>query len=148
MNLLKLLPRLLGTAAKALGVDIDSAVRAIVGEQLTPEQQVALQTALAQHEREMKALSVEEMKIAVSESIAMIGSSDRFVSRARPVMLYAATAITCLLCCAVGYALVTNTTIELGAVGAIVSLMTPLWGAGGYYIHSRTKEKLNGNGQE
>ena len=147
--LLGLLPGILRTVASITGLaPVKEAAEAIASAQLTPEQQATLQEALLRHEQAMKALSVEELKSAVSESVAMVQSSDKYTSRARPTMLYVATGITAVLCVIVGIAVLKSTKIELGTVGAIVSLMTPLWGAGGYYIYARTREKLNGGASE
>lgn len=145
--LLGLLPSILRSVAKVTGISVvGDAADAITKAQLTPEQQAELQDQLLRHEQAMKALGLEELKTAVSESVAMIGSGDKFVSRARPSMLYAATGITILLCFAVFYAIVSSVKLDLGVFAAITSLLVPLWGASGYYIGQRTKEKLGRNG--
>ena len=148
--LLKLLPSLLRTIGKITGLPLGDAATALEGAKLTPEQQLALQESLERHEQAMKALSVDEMKTAISESLAMIQSEDKFVKHARPSMLYAATAITVALCIAVGVAILKASPIDLGTIGAITSLMVPLWGASGYYVGKRSEEKIagmqNGNG--
>lgn len=145
--LLRLLPGILKTVASVTGLDVaKQAADAIASAQLSPEQEATLQAELQRHEEAMKALSLDELKTAVSESIAMVQSGDRFVSRARPAMLYAATGITILLCFAVGYAIVRHIALDLGVFAAITSLLVPLWGASGYYIGQRTKEKLGKNG--
>jgi len=136
--LLKLLPTVLRTVGKVVGIDIfDKAADAITGVQLTPEQQAALEQAMLVHEREMRALSIEEMRTVMSESLAMISSSDKYVARARPTGLY--IAYLCTLALVV--ALVAQVKID---PAAILTLMGPLFGAQGYYMHLRTKEKMNG----
>lgn len=148
--LLKLLPGILKTIGKLTGLPLGDAATTLETAQLTPEQLNAVQDALQRHEEAMKALSVDELKSTISavmsENLAMIQSPDKFVARARPTMLYAATGITTGLALAIGITIVRDIHIDLGATAAVLSLMTPLWGAGGYYIGQRTKEKLGGNG--
>lgn len=138
--ILKLLPGLLKTAAKALGIDIESAAKAIVGEQFTPEQQIALDAALKQHEAEMFQLGIEEMKVAMSESLAMIQSTDKYVARARPTGLYIFYAVSAALAIGMLFGIKVDPT-------AVLTILGPLGGVGGMYVYKRTTEKLNGNGQ-
>jgi hypothetical protein len=77
------------------------------------------------------------MKEFVSEAIAEIGSNDKYVSRARPTGLYIAYTVTL----AITAGLLLQVKMDLGPV---ISLLTPLFGAGGYYMFLRTKEKMNG----
>lgn len=145
--LLGLIPKIIKTAASILGVDsVKDVVDAIEGNKLTPDQRVALDAATKQYALEMRGFDIEELKASLSESIAMIQSSDKYTSRARPTMLYAATGVTVLLCLAIGIAVLRSVHIDLGIAGIISSMLLPLWGAAGWYVHSRTKEKMNGNG--
>src|SRR5574341_480663 len=103
MNLLGLLPNVLKAVGKVLGIDVvTQAGDALAGAQIPPEKQVELQLALAAHEEKLKALGIEELKTVLSENLAMIASPDKFVSRARPTMLYVATGITSLLSVIIG----------------------------------------------
>lgn len=148
--LLALVPDLLKTVAKFVGGDDSSilgkAAAALENIAIPPEKQAEMQLALQKHEEAMESLSVEKMKAAVQESVAMIASPSKYVAWARPTMLYAATTITVYLAAVLGYVMLKHTPIDWGAVGAITSLTGPLFGAAGYYIGQRTKEKLNGNG--
>lgn len=139
ISLLKVLPGVLKAAAKVLGLDIGKAVEAIVGEQLTPEQQSALNLAMLDHEIAMKQIGLDELKTVLSETQLMLSSEDKYVSRARPTGLYIAYACSV----AMTIALVTGTAVD---AAAILTLMAPLYGAQGYYMHLRTREKMNGNG--
>ena len=136
--LLSLIPKILKVAGSILGVDsIQGVVDAIEGNKLTPEQKLALETAVQEHEKEMRALDIDELKQVMSETSLMIQSQDKFVSRARPTGLYVAYACSI----AMVVTLMTGTHID---AAAILTLMGPLYGAQGYYMHLRTKEKLNG----
>src|SRR5512146_1689384 len=122
MNLLGLLPNVLRAVGKVLGIDVvKQAGDALAGATLSPEQQVAVQQALAQHEEKLRELGIKELKTALSENLAMIASPDRFVSRARPTMLYVATGITALLSVIIGITIFRAVHIDLGAIGAITS---------------------------
>lgn len=148
--LIKLVPGILKTVAKVLGGNqiLTQAADVLENVSIPPEKQLEMQKALQEHEVAMEQLDVERLKQAVIESVAMVQSTDRYVSRARPTMLYAATAITCVLAGAICYVTIKHITVDWGIVGAITSLTLPLFGAGGYYIGQRTKEKLNGNNSE
>src|SRR3954468_23146488 len=92
------IPKIIKVAASIIGVDsVKDVVDAIENDKLTPDQRVALDTAAKQYALEQRGFDLEEIKQAVTESVAMINSSDKYVSRARPTMLYAATAITVFL---------------------------------------------------
>lgn len=145
--LISVLGKLVKIAGNVLGVDsVKDVVDAFENNKLTPEQKAALEAGLREHEEAMEQFSLERMKLAVQESVALIQSPDKFVSRARPTMLYAATVVVMFLAVCIGIVLVKHTPIDWGVVGAMTSLLAPLFGAGGYYIGQRTKEKLNGNG--
>jgi len=136
--LLGLLPKLIKTAAGILGVDsVKDVVDTLQNNKLTPEQRVALETALQQHEKEMRALDIEELKQVMSETSLMIQSDDKFVKRARPTGLYVAYA------CSVAMTVALIAQVHIDPT-AILTLMGPLYGAQGYYMHLRTKEKMNG----
>ena len=139
MSFLTLLPGILRTIGSVLNIgkakDVADTLESI---SLTPEQRSTLAVAMVQHEEELKRLNIEEMKTALSESLAMIASPDRYVSRARPTGLY------------IFYA--ASTAIVVGMlVGvkldptAILTVLAPLAGVGGYYVSQRTREKLNGS---
>jgi len=144
MNLLGLLPGILKTVGKVLGIGkLTEAAEALSTASISPEKQAELQQALLVHEKEMKQLAVDELKVVMSESLAMIQSEDKYTARARPTMLYVATGITALLCVAVGIAVLRHGSVSMDTVAAITSLMAPLWGVSGWYVHSRTKEKIS-----
>ena len=125
-------------AAKIVGVDVlNEAAKTVEALQMTPEQEQAFKVAVMEHERELRQLDIEEIKTAMGESLAMIGSSDKYISRARPTGLYIAYVCTA----AMAVALIAGKHID---ATAILTLMGPLYGAQGYYMHLRTKEKLNG----
>ena len=90
MNLLTLLPGALKAIGGLLGIGpkVQEVISAIEGASGSPELRAQLQAALFSHEAEMKRLSIEEMRTAMSEGLAMIASPDRYVSRARPTGLY------------------------------------------------------------
>ena len=137
--LLGLLPKLIKTAAGILGVDsVKDVVDTLQNNKLTPEQRVALETALQQHEKEMRALDIEELKTVMSESLAEIQSTDKFTSRARPFGVYTACAITAALAVAMMFGVKLDT-------GAIITLIAPLWGQTAWYTYKRTQEKMNGS---
>lgn len=147
--LLGLIPKIVKTAAGILGVDsVKDVVDALQNNKLTPEQRVALETATLDYQKEMRAFDLEELKTAVSESVAMISSPDKYVSRARPTMLYVGSGVAAFIAFVMGVVIFKHTPVEWGAVGALTSLLTALFGAGGYYIGQRTKEKMNGGGGE
>ena len=144
--IISLLPKLLKAVASITGLDkLADAGNLLETAQIPPEKQAELELATLEFKKEMRGFDLEEVKQMVNESVAMITSPDKYTSRARPTMLYAATAITSFLVIVVGVTIFKAVHIDLGAIGAIVSLMTPLWGAGGFYIYKRTQEKLNGS---
>jgi hypothetical protein len=127
--------KIIKAAAGILGVDsVKDVVDAISNNKLTPEQRVAIEAAAQEHEKEMS-------ELALSETNLMIQSEDKYVKRARPTGLYVAYACSITMT----VALITGTHID---AAAILTLMGPLYGAQGYYMHLRTKEKMNGNGSE
>ncbi len=127
--------KIIKAAAGVLGIDsVKDVVDAIQGNKLTPEQRLAIEAATDEHEKEMT-------ELALSETNLMIQSGDKYTSRARPTGLY--VAYTCSM--ALVIALITGTHID---AAAILTLMGPLYGAQGYYMHLRTKEKLSGGNGE
>lgn len=139
MNILSLLPGVLKTAAKVLGVDIEGAAKAIVGNTLTSEQQASLTAGLREHEEEMKRLSIEELKVLMSEGMAMIASPDKYVSRARPTGLYIFYGVSAAIAIGMLFGVKIDPT-------AVLTILAPLAGVGGTYVYQRTREKLNGGG--
>ncbi len=140
--LLNLLPNILKTVGKITGIGLVSdAGDALSKAQLTPEQQVALQTALAEHEEKMAQLSLDQFKTAMSETIAEVQSPDKYVSRARPTGLYIFYAVSA----AIAAAMIAGIKID---PTAILTVVGPLAGTGGYYIYARTQENIaRGNGK-
>ncbi len=135
-----LLPTILKTVGKITGIGIVSdAGDALQKAQLTPEQQIALNAALAEHEEKMAQISLDQLKTVMSESLAEIESPDKFVARARPAGLYIAYVGTLAIIAA-----------EIAGVkldsGAIITLLAPMWGQAAWYTQKRTQEKL-GNGK-
>lgn len=138
--LLGLLPTILKTIGRVTGLGVlNDASDALSKAQLTPEQQATLQSELMRHEAAMKQLSIDEMKTAMSESIAMISSSDRYVSRARPTGLYIFYGVSSAIAVGMLFGVKVDPT-------AILTLLAPLAGVSGTYVYQRTKEKLNGYG--
>jgi hypothetical protein len=136
-----LLPTILKTVGKVTGLSIlGDAGDALDKAQLTPEQKVALNAALAEHEEKMAQIGLDQFKTAMSESLAEIQSSDKFVARARPTGLYAYY----LVCLAIVGAMLAGLKID---ATAILTIVGPLAGTGGFYIYNRTQEKLAGNGK-
>lgn len=140
MNLFALLPKILNVAGRVLGIGVlKDASAALSAVQLTPEQETQLQQALLVHEAAMKQLSIDEMKTAMSESLAMISSSDKYVSRARPTGLYIFYAVSAGIALGMLFGVHVDPT-------AVLTILAPLAGVGGTYVYARTKEKLSGNG--
>lgn len=130
--IISLIPKIIKTAANVLGLSsINDVVDAITNNRMTPEQRVALELAMKEHEREM-------LELVMSETNLMIASEDNYVKRARPTGLYVAYAIS------LGLAIALVLGVKVDAT-AILTLCGPLYGAQGYYMHLRTKEKMNGN---
>jgi hypothetical protein len=136
---LKLLPSVLRTIAKITGLPLGDAATALEGAKITPEQQLALQESLERHEQAMKALSIDEMKTAMSESLAMIASPDKYVSRARPTGLYIFYGVSGGIAAAMIFGVHIDAT-------AILTILGPLAGVSGTYVYQRTQEKLGRNG--
>lgn len=139
MGILDLLGPVLKIAGKALGLGgkVQEVVDAIEGA--PPEVRAKLAADLQQHEQALKALSIEEMRVAMSESIAMVQSEDKFVARARPTGLY----IFYVVSAAIAIGMLFGVKIDPTAV---LTILGPLAGVGGTYVYNRTREKLNGNG--
>lgn len=138
--LLSLIPKIIKTAAGILGVDsVKDVVDAIEGHKLTPEQQLALETATQQYSIEMRQLDIDELKAMLSESLAEIQSTDKFVSRARPTGLYIFYAVSAGIAVGMLFGVKIDPT-------AVLTILGPLAGVGGTYVYKRTQEKLNGNG--
>lgn len=142
MSIFDVLPKLLKTAGSILGVNsVGDIVDALEGNKMTPEQKVALDAAAKQFEIENRQIDTEQMKQFVSEAIAEIQSTDKFVSRARPTGLYLAYLLSGLV--------IGGMLFHIPVDRALVAeIMVPMYGAGGYYMYLRTKEKMNGNGGE
>lgn len=127
--------KIIKAAAGVLGIDsVKDVVDAISNNKLTPEQRLAIESATATHEKEMT-------ELALSETNLMLQSEDKYVKRARPTGLYVAYACSI----AMTITLIVGTHVD---AAAILTIMAPLYGSQGYYMHLRTKEKMNGNGNE
>ena len=141
MNIFSFLPGILRTVGSVLGLNIvKDAGNALAAAQLSSEQQAALQTALLEHEAQMSAIRLDELKTVISESVAEIQSSDKYVARARPTGLYVAYAGT------IGMIVATILGVKIDS-GAIITLLAPMWGSAAWYSYNRTQEKLGGNGK-
>lgn len=139
MGILDLLGPILKVAGKVLGIGDKVKEVADAIEGAPPEVRAKIAADLQQHEQALKALSIEEMRVAMSESIAMVQSSDKYVSRARPTGLY----IFYLVSAAIAVGMLFGVRIDSTAV---LTILGPLAGVGGTYVYNRTREKLNGNG--
>lgn len=136
--ILKALPGLFKAIGKITGIDIiDKAADALLGHNLSPEQELALQQAVMEHELAVRQINIEELKTVMAESQLMIQSDDKYVKRARPTGLYIA------YLCSIGLTIALIAGVKVDSA-AILTLMAPLYGASGYYMHLRTKEKMNG----
>ncbi len=136
-----LLPTILKTVGKITGINlISDAGDALDKAQLTPEQKVALNTALAEHEEKMAQVDLETLKTVMSESLAEIESPDKFVARARPTGLYVAYVGT------LGIIVATIFGVKIDS-GALITLLAPMWGQAAWYTQKRTQEKVAGNGK-
>ena len=110
---------------------------------LSPEQKVALQTALMEHDAQMSAIRLDELKTVIGESVAEIQSSDKYVARARPTGLYIFYGVSG----AIAIGMLLGVKIDPTAV---LTVLGPLAGVGGTYIYQRTQEKIaqmGGNGK-
>lgn len=131
--------KIVKAAAGILGVDsVKDVFDAISNNKLTPEQKLQLELAIQEHQKELRQLDIEELKTVMSETSLMIQSDDKFVKRARPTGLYVAYA------CSIAITIALIAAIKIDAA-AILTVMGPLYGAQGYYIYNRTREKLNGS---
>jgi len=136
MGIFSFLPAILKTVGSVLGLHaVTEAGNALAATQLTPEQSVALQTALAQHEEAMARVSLEELKTVMSESLAELESPDKYTSRARHTGLYIAYLGTSAIIAA------TIAGVHMDA-GALLTLLAPMWGQAAWYSYNRTQEKL------
>jgi len=130
--------KIIKAAAGVLGVDsVKDVVDAIQGGKLTPEQRLAIETATDEHEKEMRQLDLDELKVFMSESLAEIQSSDKYVSRARPTGLYIFYAVSAAISVGMLFGVKIDPT-------AVLTILGPLAGVGGTYVYQRTKEKMNG----
>ncbi len=139
MNLLSVLKPILQTVGTVTGIGVfKDAADAIGGDEmqkLPPETQAALEASLEKHEEAMRGFDTEDLKTVVSEAVAEIASPDKFTSRARPFCVYCAGVLTLSM----GGAMMFGVRFD---TGAMVTLMTPLWGNSMYYVYQRTQEKL------
>src|SRR3990172_2637795 len=136
----KILPGVLKAVGRILGIDVVKQAGEALGQAtLSPQEEGAIQTALLEHEVTMRQLSIDEMKTAMAESLAMIASPDKWVSRARPTGLY----IFYLITAAIAIGMLAGVKIDPAAV---LTILSPLGGVGGLYVYKRTQEKVNGNG--
>lgn len=141
MNLLSLLPGALKAIGGLLGIGdkVKAVTDALEASEGSPELRAQLQQALHAHEAQMAQIKLEELKTVMSESLAEIQSSDKYVARARPTGLYFAYVLTALMVIS-----------QIGGAkldtGFISTIMVPLWGQAAWYSYNRTKEKMNGNG--
>lgn len=136
--LLTLIPGLLRTVAKFAGLDsggiLSKAAETLENISIPPEKQAEMEQALQKHEEAMAALSIEEMKTAQAESIAMVQSEDKYVSRARPTGLYIFYGVSAAIAIAMLFGVKIDST-------AILTILGPLAGVGGTYVYQRTQEK-------
>jgi len=144
MNILNLIPGILKTIGNITGIKIfGDASNALIGAQLSPEQQAQLETALQAHEAEMAQINLDSFKTAMSEALAEVQSTDKYVSRARPTGLY----IFYLVSGAIAVGMLFGVKLDPTAV---LTILGPWAGVGGTYVYQRTQEKVaalrNGNG--
>lgn len=138
--LISLIPKIVKTAANILGVDsIKDVVDTFEQNRLTPEQRVALDAADKQFALDMRQADIDELKTFMSESLAEIQSSDKYVSRARPTGLYIFYAVSAAIAIGMLFGIKIDPT-------AVLTILGPLAGVGGTYVYKRTQEKLGGNG--
>ncbi len=142
MSILSIIPGILRTIGSVLGIGKATEVATSLEQMtLTPDQRATLQAAMAEHELQLKQLSIDELKAVMSESLAEIQSSDKFTSRARPFGVY----VACLITTGLAAAIIAGVHLDTGAV---VTLIAPLWGQTAWYTYQRTREKLgSGNGK-
>lgn len=139
LSLLGLLPAVLRTVGKIIGrpAEADAIAGTVERADIPPEKREELAAALASYEVQLRQLDVEALKAMISETTTMVQSGDKYVSRARPTGLYVAYAITVAL--AVG--LIAGVDLD---PTAILTILTPCWGASGYYMHLRSEDKRHG----
>lgn len=140
MNIFDIVKGVLKTAARVAGLDLgnpgkgsvlENAVEVLERMKDTPE----MRDAIREHEREMKALSIEELKVVLSENLAMLQSEDKFVARARPTGLYFFYFLSGLLI----IAHILGKTLDPTFVWSVLG---PLGSVGGLYVWKRTQEKV------
>ena len=135
---LKLLKGALKIAADVTGLDtIGDIIGIFDAGNMTPEQQ----TALANHEIQLKELALRELETEIAAKVDLmkteILSEDAYVRRARPTGLYISYIVSAGLAAALVFG------VEVDAA-AILTLIGPLMGFSGWYTYNRTKEKMNG----
>lgn len=145
-KLLGLLPGLLRTVGQVTGLPLLSQAADAIGgaPPLSPEQQAAMQSALQAHEEKLRELGIEQSKVdtdalkaLLAESIAMIQSSDRFVSRARPSQLYAFVAVNLVIVPALIFGWHPDQ-VQMEAIGFVE---VALGGNAAWYQKLRTEDK-------
>jgi len=152
-GILDVLPAILQTVSKVTGLsNVGDVVNALTGNTLPPEQKVALQQAMLEHENALAQINADQFKSVLTESLAEINSEDNYVKRARPTGLYVGYAVVAFLAALQGFLLAkavlhnppfSPTWLD---TGTMTTILTPLFGTGGLYMWLRTKEKTTSNG--
>jgi hypothetical protein len=134
--LLKVLPGLLKTVGKLTGLSkVSEAGEALAGAPaLSPDKAAELEVALGAQMVELRRVEADELKAILAEHIEEVKSDDAYVRRARPTGLY----VFYLVSVAVVVGLLLKIDID---PAAILTVIGPLAGVGGYYVGNRTKEK-------
>lgn len=146
MNLLSLLPGALKIAAKFIGGSVlGDAAKVLESAQVSPEQRAAMEAELHDHEFKMRGLDADVAKAALATETAMVQSEDSYTKRARPTAVYGAVLLTGFVVSTICVMWLRKLAIDWAVVAAITSLISPMWGAVGYYFGQRTKEKLGAN---
>lgn len=140
MDLLGLLPGILKTVGKVLGIGkLNEAADELSKAQIPADKQVELQKALIDQVAQIRQLDVEELKTVMTEALAEIQSGSKYVSYARPTGLYCFYFGSLALIGAMLFGLKFD-------LAPIIGVLSPMAGVGGVYVYRRTTEKLNGNG--
>lgn len=140
MDLLGLLPGILKTVGKVLGIGkLNEAADELTKAQIPADKQAEIQQALIAQVAQIRQLDVDELKQVMSEALAEIQSPDKYVSRARPTGLYLFYLVSAGLATAIIFGIKIDPT-------AVLTILGPMAGVGGTYVYRRTTEKLNGNG--
>lgn len=135
-DLLKILPGLLKIVGNVTGLSaVKDAADALGGVNLSPEKQAELEIALGSQMVEVRKVEAEELKAILAEHIEEVKSDDAYVRRARPTGLY----VFYLVSVAVVIGLLLKIDID---PTAILTVIGPLAGVGGYYVGNRTREKV------